>query len=124
MSTIRIQGLIVPLMDWLASVLATYSLLGRTDCGGLQDWKEACLRARGWWWKTVPICSPCSILFISCEDVDLQITVLQPAEVAMRAAVSFVLMPPVPHSVPPVSVSTCQSNSLNRLIWRHVISTF
>lgn len=34
-------------------------------------------------------------------------TVLHPADVAILAAVSFVLMPPVPQAVPLVSVLTC-----------------
>lgn len=72
-------------------------------------WKiheETCLRARGWWWKTVPSRSPFSILSMFWGQDDLQITVVQPAAVAMRAAVSFVLMPPVPHWVPMLPVST------------------
>lgn len=36
----------------------------------------------------------------------LQMTMRQPAAVAMRAAVSLVAMPPVPHCVPLVLVST------------------
>lgn len=36
-----------------------------------------------------------------------QMTVLQPAAVAMRAAVSFVLIPPLPQPEPGESVSTC-----------------
>ncbi len=38
--------------------------------------------------------------------VEEQMTMRQPAAVARRAAVSFVAMPPVPHSDPAVAVST------------------
>ena len=41
-----------------------------------------------------------------------QMTVEQPAAVAMRAAVSLVAMPPVPHCVPRVLVSTCHSSKV------------
>lgn len=40
-----------------------------------------------------------------------QITVWQPAAVAMRAAVSLVAIPPVPHWVPAVLVSTCRETN-------------
>ena len=45
----------------------------------------------------------------------LQMTVLQPAAVAMRAAVSLVDMPPVPHCEPGVHVSTCEAQPLQCL---------
>ncbi len=40
----------------------------------------------------------------------LHMTVWHPAAVAMRAAVSLVAMPPVPHWVPCVVVSACSSS--------------
>lgn len=42
----------------------------------------------------------------SAPAAHLQMTMRQPAAVAMRAAVSLVAMPPVPHCVPFVLVST------------------
>lgn len=58
-------------------------------------------------WKTVPMRSPAMILTMFEGSSALQMTMRQPAAVAMRAAVSLVAMPPVPHCVPCVLVSTC-----------------
>ena len=41
-----------------------------------------------------------------------QMTMVQPAAVAMRAAVSLVTMPPVPHCDSVPEVSTCKGNGL------------
>lgn len=45
---------------------------------------------------------------------ECRMTTLQPAAVAMRAAVSFVDMPPVPHSVPEVLVSISASSPMSQ----------
>jgi hypothetical protein len=55
----------------------------------------------------VPTRSPLMMRGIRSGWLARQITMRQPAAVAIRAAVSFVAMPPVPHCVPAVLVSTC-----------------
>jgi hypothetical protein len=55
--------------------------------------------------KRVPCRAPPRISTIPSGFALVQITRQQPAAVAMRAAVSFVTMPPVPHCVPVVLVS-------------------
>lgn len=57
-------------------------------------------------WKTVPMRSPPMIFTMLAGSAAVQMTMRQPAAVAMRAAVSLVAMPPVPHCVPWVLVST------------------
>ncbi len=63
------------------------------------------LTALGKGWKTVPACLPFMIAGIAWGSLDEQMTIVQPAAVAILAAVSFVTMPPVPHceSLPVVS---------------------
>lgn len=66
-----------------------------------------CLSGTSVGWNTVPMRSPAMILGMLRGSSAVQITMRQPAAVAMRAAVSLVAMPPVPHCVPRVVVSTC-----------------
>ena len=56
--------------------------------------------------KMVPIRLPAMTAVMRSGSAARQMTVEQPAAVAMRAAVSLVAMPPVPHCVPRVLVST------------------
>ena len=58
--------------------------------------------------KMVPTRLPAMTAVMRSGSDARQMTVEQPAAVAMRAAVSLVAMPPVPHCVPRVLVSTCQ----------------
>ena len=62
----------------------------------------------------MPMRSPAMILGRLAGSAALQMTMRQPAAVAMRAAVSLVAMPPVPHCVPLVLVSTCASGGERR----------
>ena len=66
------------------------------------------LTALGKGWKTVPACLPFMIPGIAWGSLEEQMTIVQPAAVAILAAVSFVTMPPVPHceSLPLVSTYT------------------
>ncbi len=66
------------------------------------------LTALGKGWKTVPACLPFMIPGIAWGSLEEQMTIVQPAAVAILAAVSFVTMPPVPHceSLPVVSTYT------------------
>lgn len=57
-------------------------------------------------WNTVPSGSPHMMASIACNFLLLQMAILQPAAVTILAAVSLVAMPPVPHAVPLVDVST------------------
>lgn len=59
-------------------------------------------------WKTVPRGCPCMIGSIASSFLLLQIAMRQPAALTIRAAVSLVAMPPVPHCVPFVDVSTAR----------------
>jgi hypothetical protein len=52
--------------------------------------------------------SPASMSGMFSGTLELQMTMRQPAAVAMRPAVSLVAMPPVPHCVPAVLVSACR----------------
>ncbi len=56
-------------------------------------------------------------------SADEQMTMLQPAAVAMRAAVSLVTMPPVPHCVPVVLVSAVRA-LMSCTSWMGVASGF
>ena len=49
---------------------------------------------------------------MASELEEEQMTMVQPAAVAMRAAVSLVTMPPVPHCDSVPDVSTCKGNGL------------
>ncbi len=53
----------------------------------------------------VPTRSPASTWMTASGLLLLQITMVVPAAVAMRPAVSLVAMPPVPHCVPALPVS-------------------
>lgn len=69
---------------------------------------RAHLTALGRGWNTVPACLPRMISGMTSGSAEEQMTIVQPAAVAMRAAVNLVTMPPVPHwlSWPPVSTCT------------------
>ncbi len=59
-------------------------------------------------WKTVPQeRSPASMATMRSGSLARQMAMRQPAAVASRAAVSLVAMPPVPHWLPLMLVSTC-----------------
>lgn len=68
---------------------------------------EPHLTALGKGWKTVPACLPFMIPGMACGSLDEQMTIVQPAAVAILAAVSFVTIPPVPQRESAPLVSTC-----------------
>ena len=65
------------------------------------------LTALGKGWKTVPACVPVMMPVMASGCEEEQMTIVQPAAVAMRAAVSLVTIPPVPHCESFPDVSTC-----------------
>lgn len=75
--------------------------------------EEPHLTALGSGWKTVPACLPFMIPGMACGSLDEQMTMVQPAAVAILAAVNFVTIPPVPHLESAPLVSTCTA-----LVWQ------
>eukprot|EP00882_Tetradesmus_deserticola_P027159 GHRQ01030031.1.p1 GENE.GHRQ01030031.1~~GHRQ01030031.1.p1 ORF type:complete len:118 (+),score=38.23 GHRQ01030031.1:75-428(+) len=69
--------------------------------------------------KRVPCRAPARISTMPSGLALVQITRQQPAAVAMRAAVSLVTMPPVPHCVPVVLVSAV-SEEMSSTSWMGV----
>lgn len=87
-----------------------------SDSGHMWGWpSHTDLTALGRGQNTVPppapVCLPSMMVGMSWGRVEAQMTVVQPAAVAMRAAVSLVPIPPVPHWLSP-EVSTCTTQSV------------
>lgn len=62
----------------------------------------------------MPEWQPLTAWGMDSGTVEEQMTMRQPAAVARRAAVSLVAIPPVPHSVPAVVVSTCCPDQIRK----------
>jgi hypothetical protein len=83
-----------------AAVLHTEFIFAPVSSQRLRPFKQRCSGM-----NRVPSRAPSKMPSIASGFALVQITRQQPAAVAMRAAVSLVTMPPVPHCVPVVLVS-------------------